>query len=111
MRSYFVTFEHKPQPLSVAVQRFIPFLLLRSLAVVLYTTMLTTRKQFAAAKAAKALRWTDIYGTEYRISGDASSIVNFFMKTAELSRSNGTLATFLLSGAHGVPSANFQYTD
>jgi len=90
---------------------YLDFLIARSLTVVLYTTMSTTRAEIAAAEATKALRWTDIYGPEYRIPGDASLIVGFFRKTAELSRSNGTLATFLLSGGHVVPSANIHYTD
>ena len=72
--------------------------------------MSTTRAEVAAAEASRALRWPAIFGSEYHISGDASSIISFLQKVAELSKSNETLAAFLLSGGPIVPSANFYYT-
>jgi len=73
--------------------------------------MSTHRAEVAAAKAACALKWPAIFGSEYHISGDTSSIISFFQKVAELSKSDETLATFLLSGGRIVPPANFYYTD
>jgi len=72
--------------------------------------MSTNRAEVAAAEAARALKWPAISGSEYHIDGDASSIISFFQKVAVLSKSDNTLATFLLSGDRIVPSANFYYT-
>jgi len=80
------------------------------LTAILITAMSTTRAEVAAAEASRALRWPAIFGSEYHISGDASSIISFLQKVAELSKSNETLAAFLLSGGPIVPSANFYYT-
>jgi len=72
--------------------------------------MLTTRAEVAAAEAAKALKWPAIFGPEFDLDGDASSIISFFQTVAELSKANETLAVFLLSGGRIVPSASFYYT-
>jgi len=72
--------------------------------------MSTTRAEVAAAEAAGALKWPAIFGPECHIDGDTSSIISFFQTVAELSKSNETLAAFLLSGGRIVPSASFYYT-
>ena len=72
--------------------------------------MSTTRAEIAAAEAAKALKWTALFGPDFNLDGDASSIISFFQTVAELSKSNETLAAFLLSGGRIVLSASFYYT-
>jgi len=87
------------------------FFPLRSLTAVLITAMSTNRAEVVAAEATRALKWPAIFGPEYDIDGDASSIIiSFFQTVAELSKSNETLAAFLLSGGRIVPSASFYYT-
>jgi len=97
------------QLLSLCCATFL-FFPLGSLTAVLIMAMSTTRAEVAAAEAARALKWPAIFGSEYHIDGDASSIISFFQNVAELSKSNETLAAFLLSGGRIVPSASFYYT-
>jgi len=72
--------------------------------------MSINRAEVAAAEAARALKWSALFGPEHSIDGDATSIISFFQTVAELSKSNETLAAFLLSGGRIVPSASFYYT-
>jgi len=53
--------------------------------------MPTTRAEIAAAEAAKALKWPAIFGPEFDLYGDASSIISFFQTVAELSKRNSSI--------------------